>query len=114
MKINIKKTTDLITPALETYIEEKLAPLAKFVKQFDETGEAAIWLEISRTTRHHRKGEVFLAAADLRLPHQILRAEEYAEDIRTAISQAKATLQMEIDKYKTKFLEHRRGGKGGK
>lgn len=113
MKINIKKTTDL-TPSLEIYIEEKLAPLAKFLQKFDETGEAEIWLEISRTTRHHRKGEVFLAAADLRLPHKILRAEEYAEDIRKAIDQAKDTLRLEIEKYKTKFLEHRRGGRGEK
>jgi len=111
MKITIKKTKDLVTPALEEYIEDKLASLAKFVKQFDATGEAAIWLEISRTTKHHKKGEVYLAAADLRLPHKILRAEEYAEDIRVAIDRARDTLRLEIDKYKTKFLGHRRGGK---
>jgi ribosomal subunit interface protein len=110
MKINIQKTTDLITPALEAYIEEKLAPLAKFVKQFDATGEAAIWLEISRTTKHHKKGEVYLAAADLRLPKKILRAEEYAEDIRVAIDRARDTLRLEIEKYKTKLLESRKDG----
>lgn len=112
MKINIKKTADLVSPALDVYIEDKLAPLAKFVKQFDETGEAEIWLEISRTTHHHHKGEVFFAAADLRLPHKILRAEEYADDIRKAIDRIKDTLRIEIDKYKTQFLEHPRGGKG--
>ena len=48
MKINIKKSTDL-TAALEDYIEEKLLPLAKFVKHFDEMGDAEIWLGISRT-----------------------------------------------------------------
>lgn len=111
MKITIKKTTDL-TPSLETYIEEKLAPLGKFVKKFDDTGEAAIWLEISRTTQHHRKGEVFKAAADLRLPHKILRAEEYADDIRKAIDQAKDTLRQEIDKYRTRFMGHPRNGRG--
>jgi ribosomal subunit interface protein len=108
MKINIKASTDL-TPSLRIYIEEKLMPLAKFVKRFDETGEAAIWLEVSRTTRHHRKGEVFVAAADLRLPRHILRAEEHAEDIRTAIDRAKDTLRLEIEKYKTRFMSPRRG-----
>ncbi len=107
MKIVIKKTTDL-TPSLETYIQSKLAPLAKFVKQFDDTGEAGIWLEISRTTKHHRKGAVFMAAADLRLPRKILRAEEYADDIRKAIDQARRTLHTEIEKYRTKFLAPRR------
>lgn len=112
MKINIKKNLDL-TPSLRVYIDEKLAPLAKFVKQFDETGEAELWLELSRTTRHHQKGEVFLAVADLRLPHKILRAEEYAEDVRKAIDGAKDTLRLEIEKYKTRFLTPRRGGRKG-
>jgi ribosomal subunit interface protein len=111
MKINIKKTTDLVSPAVEVYIEEKLMPLAKFLKHFDETGEVEIWLEVSRTTRHHKKGEVFFAAADLRLPHRILRAEDYAEDIRKAIDAVKDKLHAEIEKYRTKFLKPRRGGK---
>ena len=111
MKINIKAGIDL-TPSLKTYIEEKLGPLTKFIKKFDETGEAEIWLEVSRTSKHHRKGsEVFVAAADLRLPKNILRAEEYAEDLRTAIDQARDTLRLEIEKYKTRNMEPRRSGK---
>ncbi len=112
MKINIKASTDL-TPSLKIYIEEKLGALAKFVKHFDETGEAAIWLEISRTTRHHRKGDVFVAAADLRLPKKILRAEEYAEDARVAIDRARDTLRLEIGKYKTRFTAPRRAKRRG-
>ncbi len=111
MNINIKKGIDL-TPALETYIKKKLLPLVKFVKPFDETGEAAIWLEVSRTTKHHRKGEVYFAAVDLRLPKKIIRAEAYAEDVRKAIDEAKDTLRLEIKKYKTQFLKTVRGRKG--
>lgn len=108
MQINIKASTDL-TPSLKIYIESKLAPLAKFIKHFDETGEAAIWLEISRTSKHHKKGnEVYMAAADLRLPKKILRAEEYAEDARKAIDNAKDTLRQEIEKYKARFTERKR------
>ncbi len=109
MKIVIKATTDL-TPSLRKYIDLKLGSLAKFVKRFDETGEAGIWLEVSRTTRHHKKGnEVFMASADLRLPKRILRAEEYADDMRAAIDQARDTLRLEIEKYRTRFMEPRRG-----
>ena len=110
MDINIKKSIDF-TPALETFIEQKLMPLAKFIQPFDETGDAAIWLEISRTTKHHKKGEVYFAAADLRLPKKILRAEAYAEDIRKAIDEVKDTLRAEIKKYKTQFLKPERGEK---
>lgn len=107
MKINITKASDM-TPSLQTYIDDKLGSLAKFVKHFDERGEAEIWLELSRTTEHHRKGEVFKVAADLRLPKKILRAEEYAEDIRVAIDHARNTLHLEIEKYKTKLEKPRR------
>jgi len=108
MKINIKKTTDL-TPSLQTYIEEKLMPLAKFIKHLDEKGDVEIWLEISRTTNHHRKGDVFMAAADLKLPGKILRGQAEAENIRTAIDEARNMLHMEIKKYKTKAGSVRKG-----
>ena len=102
MNITIKKTLD-VTPSLETYIEEKLAPLAKFVKALDRDGEVELKLEVSRTSKHHRKGEeVFMARADLRLPGKILRGEASASDIRKAIDEVRDMLHMEIKKYKEK------------
>jgi ribosomal subunit interface protein len=106
MKITIKSTVDL-TPALEAYIEKKFAPLEKFLKHFEENGEIEVRLEIGRTSNHHNKGEVFAAIVDVRLPKKILRAEEYAEDMRTAIDQAKDTLRMEIEKHKAKLKPQR-------
>ncbi len=108
MKITIKTIRLDITPALTVYIEKKLAPLAKFLKRFDETGEAEIWLEISRVTRHHKKGGVFGAFADLRLPKRILRAEAFESDIRAAIDAVKDELRREIETYRTRFLEVKR------
>ncbi len=104
MNISIKKTLD-VTPPLETYIEEKLMPLAKFVAPFEVKGDVELWLEVSRTSRHHRKGdEVFMAVADLRLPGKILRGEAMASDIRKAIDELRKILHMEIEKYKTKHF----------
>ena len=105
MKINIKTIQIDLTPSLNLYVEKKLLPLAKFVKRFDETGEAEVWLEVSRLTKHHRKGEVFAASADLRLPKKILRAESTATDVHAAIDEVKDELHAEIQKYKTQFLE---------
>lgn len=109
MKINLQKGNQLVSPAVEAYIEERLMPLAKFVQHFDETGEAEIWLEVARTTHHHKKGEVFFVAADLRLPRHILRAEEYADDIHAAIDAVKDKLHAEIEKYRSKSLDRRKG-----
>lgn len=108
MKINVKTTNLELTPSLNVYIEEKLGVLSKFLKKFEEEGIAEIWLEVARTTRHHHKGEVFMAEGDLRLPGKILRAVEYASDIRTAIDMLRDTLRLEIEKYKTKTGKTRR------
>ena len=102
MKITIKRTLD-VTPSLETYIEEKLMPLTKFVEPYEKDGEVELRLEVSRTTQHHKKGdEVFMASADLPLPGKILRSEASADDIRKAIDEVRNMLHMEIQKYKTK------------
>ena len=105
MKINIKTIKIDLTPSLNAYIEKRLAPLAKFVKRFDEAGEVEIWFEVQRLTEHHHKGEVFEASADLRLPKKILRAESTSADIHAAIDKVKEELHSEIQKYKTQFLE---------
>ncbi len=102
MKINIKSTKLEVTPSLRIYIEEKLGALKKYVRRFDEAGVAELWVEAGRTTRHHQKGEVFVAEADLRLPRKILRAVQYGNTIRAAIDKVKDTLHLEIEKYRTK------------
>ena len=105
MKIMIKKITDS-TPAFETYVEEKLLPLAKLIKPFEKEGDVNIALDVIRTSRHHEKGkEVFMAAADMRLPKKVIRAEEYADSMRFAIDRVRDTLKSEIEKYKTQLVE---------
>jgi ribosomal subunit interface protein len=108
MNITIKKTLD-VTPSLETYIEEKFTPLTRFVRPFDRDGAVELRLEVSRTSKHHRKGEeVFMACADLRLPGKILRGEASAMDIRKAIDEVRDILHGEIEKYKAKRVDHLR------
>ena len=103
MKITIQNSTEA-AGSFEEYVENKLSPLAKFVKRFDEADEAEVSVEISKTSKRHRNGEVFKVVANLALPHKVLRAEEYGDDIRTVIDQARNVLRGEIDKYKTQFV----------
>ena len=103
VKINIKATGLDLTPSLKTYIKDKLGTLSGFVKRFDAEGLAEIWLEVARVTKHHHKGSVFKAEADLRLPKKILRAEHLDIDVRTAIDVLRNKLRLEIEKYKTKM-----------
>jgi len=101
MIINIKTTNLKLTPAIESYINQKIErDLSKFIKRLDEKGAAELFVEIARTTRHHRQGDIFRAEANLRLPGKVLRAEAEEWDIRVVIDQVKDKLQREIKKYK--------------
>ncbi len=103
MQTNVKTTNLDLTPSLSVYIEKKLGTLARYIKKFDEEGVAELWVEVGRTSRHHHKGEVFRAEANLRLPKKILRAVEENTDVHAAIDLVRDKLHMEIEKYKARL-----------
>lgn len=100
MQLHIKAKNLELTPALKQYAEERMDSLAAHVARWDEGRELQAWMEIARTTNHHKKGEVFAATIDLGLPGKPLRASETEADPRAAIDRVKDTLQREIKKYK--------------
>jgi ribosomal subunit interface protein len=100
MKINLKATGIDWTPSLKTFVEQKLKPLERLVEKFDKEGAVELHIEVARITAHHRKGEVYYAEANLRLPKRLVRAEGEAPDIRVAINRMRHTLQLEVEKYK--------------
>ena len=108
MHINIKATGLDLTPSIETYIETKLGTLARLVQKLDAEGQPELHVEIARTTRHHRHGEVFRAEGNLRVPKKLLRAVEESDNVRKAIDMLKNTLRLELEKYKAKNLPGRR------
>ncbi|MDO8537047.1 MAG: ribosome-associated translation inhibitor RaiA [bacterium] len=108
MKFTIKTIKVDLTPSLRIYVEEKMEPLDKFIKRFEDSGDAEILLSLERVTQHHKHGDVFGAKATVVLPHKILRAEEEAGDVRSAIDMLKDTLRLELEKYKERFLTSRR------
>jgi ribosomal subunit interface protein len=105
MKIIFKKIVDS-TPSFEEYIEKKLSPIQKLVKNFEKENEIELLLDVVRTTKHHIKGdEIFMVQGSLQLNKKIVRAEEYASDARLAIDKFCDTLKVEINKYKNQLDE---------
>jgi putative sigma-54 modulation protein len=100
MKISIKATNLDLTPSIKNYIEEKIFSTEKFLSKFENDSEVEVFFEIARTTKHHRKGDVFRAEANFELPGKILRADHEDWDIRVAIDKVKDKLQAEIKKHK--------------
>lgn len=105
MNFHLKVTNFKLTPAIESYVMQKFdKDLERFIKKLKEKGAVELFVEIGRTTHHHRQGDIFRAEADLRLPGKVLRAEAEEWDLRVAIDQVKDELQREIKKYKEKQI----------
>ena len=105
MQTNIKATGLYLTPSLKMYIGRKMEVIARLLKRFDASGQPELWLEVARTTRHHRRGEVFRAEASLRLPGKILRVEHEDVDVRAAVDELQVKLRLEVGKYKTRKVD---------
>jgi len=106
MKITIKATNLKLTPTLEDFTVEQINSLEKFLqKRIIE-----VFVEISKTTKHHKKGPFFRAEADLRVPGKIIRAEATGDDLYFVITAVKDELQIEIKKYKERQLAKQKRG----
>ena len=103
MRLNAKSKNIEITPSLNTFIEGKLGKLEKFLKRMEETREFVIDVEVSRTTKHHKKGNVYRAEANLEIGKKLLRAESESADLRVSIGEVYKELEREIVKFKEKL-----------
>lgn len=102
MNIHIK-TKDLdLTEPLKEWVNEKIGGLEKYLEKVQEQGEVLCEVEVSRATKHHKKGDVFYAEVILHLPGRRMRAEEQGYDIRVALDKVRDRLQRDIEKYKNK------------
>ncbi len=112
--VTYKLTNILPSDSVNSYIEEKLANLDKLLDKFGTPHDCAV--EIGHTTRHHKKGKVFRAEADLVLPRRVIRAEAEAYDIYAAIDMLREELDRQVKSYKgklrTKLLKGARSARG--
>lgn len=109
MRINIKTTNFSLTPAIQTYLEEKLNSLKKLLPS-DESISADV--ELGKTTRHHQKGDIFKAEINLVLPGRLIRVIAEKWDLRVAIDGVKDELQRKIKDNKEKNISlYKKGGR---
>lgn len=101
MKINLKTKNFSLTPSIKSYLEKKLNSLDKFLL-LDESIFADV--EISKTTKHHQKGDVFRSEVNLNVPGRLIRAVAEKWDLRVAIDCVKNDIQKEIKTNKEKNI----------
>jgi ribosomal subunit interface protein len=114
MKITLQTKNLKLNKVLLQYIREKINSLEKFAKIFESEkyfnnffgkGKPRLeaWIEIGKTTLHHKKGPVFWAECQMRLPGKSVRATAGGNDLKMAITEIKDELQRELKQYKEKL-----------
>lgn len=111
MRVTLRSKNLQVTPSLRIYLEQKvLKPVRKLLKGVAETELPILDLEFSRTTRHHKKGRIYYAEANLSVGKTLLRASVEDENIRSACDLLEEELKREIKRFRGKALAKERRG----
>ena len=100
MEIKIKGTNINLTNELKNFIEKEICSLKKFLLEVKK--EINFFVEIGKSTKHHKKGDIFYAEVQTNLPEKTLRASSYSFKLREAIKETKEKIKRQIEKYKRK------------
>lgn len=108
VRAQIKATEMALTPAIKDYAEKRVLALDKF---FKGSGEVLAQIEVGKTTRHHKSGNVFRAEISIRAEGQNYYTVSEKDDLYAAIDEVKDEMAREIISSKSKKETlFRRGG----
>ncbi len=110
MRHNIKATDFSMTPAIKNYVEERVNYLDKFVSP--ENKELPMcYIEIGKTTNHHKNGDLFKAEFTIHIGGDSFRAESEQEDLYAALDKVTEGMTEELKSFKDKKISLiKRGG----
>ncbi|MFA6797576.1 MAG: ribosome-associated translation inhibitor RaiA [Candidatus Paceibacterota bacterium] len=101
MKYNVKATDFPLTPAISEYLNKKVNHLDKFINStLEET--VMCYIEVGKTTGHHKTGDLFKAEFTLHLGGKVFRASEEKEDLYSAIDVVTEEMAEELRSFKNK------------
>lgn len=107
IKINTKSTNISLTPAIEEYISKKLAGVEKFIKGAEEI---LANVEVGKTSRHHKQGDVFKAEIHIKLPGEEFYATVEKDDLYAAIDEVRDELVRNMTSRRKRALKLLRRG----
>ena len=112
MQLIIKTKNLELTDSLEDLINQRFMGLNKFISILH--GEelqitkgktlAEVFFEIEKVM-HHKKGDVYSAEAEIRLPGKKLMARSHGDDLKKVITEVRNELEREIKKHKSKTID---------
>ena len=111
--INLQCTNLPLTHELRTFVYKKLNDC---LRALGETNPDAIQIniEIERTTSRHPRernnGQLYRAEANVKVPGQLIRAEESSMHLEPAIVKMKNTLTRNLRHWRERRIDRRRDG----
>ena len=110
MRHNIKTSDFVMTPAIKNYTEKRVEHLNKFINK-DHKELPMCYVEIGKTTNHHKNGELFKAEFTIHIGGKSLRAEAQEEDLYAALDKVTEMMTEELKTVKDKKVSFvRRSG----
>ncbi|HPV70314.1 MAG TPA: ribosome-associated translation inhibitor RaiA [Candidatus Magasanikbacteria bacterium] len=104
MQIIIKATGIEMTQAINDYVNSKISGLEKYLQRVDN-GAVEARVEVGRSTNHHNKGNIFKAEVNLKVPGNLLRAEESNSDLYSAIDLVYDEIKRQVVSFKDKKID---------
>lgn len=99
MSFSLKGTNIILNDSTREYVDKKLIRVVnRFLVKDAEPINFSI--EVEKTTRHHKKGKIFRAEANLSVGKTNLYAESGGETLSEAIDLLEEELEREIKKFK--------------
>lgn len=103
MRHNIKTTDFIITPAIKDYVEKSINHLDKFIDPNCKELPMC-YIEIGKTTNHHKNGELFKAEFTIKIGKKTLRVEVQEEDLYAALDKTTEEMAEELKAFKDKKI----------
>ncbi len=101
MKINLQAKNMELTEAIKDYVSKKITNLEKLLSKIEEEGgEVHVNFEVSKSTNHHKAGEIYHADCSVVTKVGNFYASADTEDLYASIDEVKDTLFHEIGRSK--------------
>jgi len=107
MNINIKATGIELTEAIRSYVDKKISSLEKYL---DKKESVVTQVEVGKSSRHHKGGDVFRAEVKISGGGLDIYAVSEAEDLYAAIDLVQAEVARELVSTRGRHIHMLRKG----
>lgn len=101
-KISVKATGIEMTQAISEYVDKKVKMLEKFFRGHDR--EVLVEVEVGRTTRHHKSGDIFKAEIHITAEGEDHYAVVETNDLYAAVDEVKDEMAKTLRRNKSRTL----------